>query len=163
MWWEAAPEFLHCCSVGLGGDGHLTTENSNFLLDFKAREQRIIIILNYFAASYVTMTTREIAVLNKPFSLLILNIQWKVLGFNAEKWLWNTFKCVILHQFGEIFTLTYSIYCMKLTSNLFECYAVSYVGRLRLCAQSCPTLYNPMDCGPPGSSAHGIFLAWILE
>ena len=24
-------------------------------------------------------------------------------------------------------------------------------------AQSCPTLSNPMDCSPPGSSVHGIF------
>ena len=23
--------------------------------------------------------------------------------------------------------------------------------------QSCPTLYDPMDCSPPGSSVHGIF------
>ena len=29
--------------------------------------------------------------------------------------------------------------------------------------QSCPTLYNPMDCSPPGSSIHGIFQATILE
>ena len=29
--------------------------------------------------------------------------------------------------------------------------------------QSCPTLYNPMDCGPPGSSVHGILQARILE
>ena len=28
---------------------------------------------------------------------------------------------------------------------------------------SCPTLYNPMDCSPPGSSIHGIFEARILE
>ena len=26
-------------------------------------------------------------------------------------------------------------------------------------AQSCPTLNDPMDCGPPGSSTHGIFQA----
>ena len=26
-------------------------------------------------------------------------------------------------------------------------------------AQSCPTLGDPMDCSPPGSSAHGIFQA----
>ena len=25
-------------------------------------------------------------------------------------------------------------------------------------AQSCPTLRNPMDCSPPGSSVHGIFV-----
>ena len=30
-------------------------------------------------------------------------------------------------------------------------------------AQSCPTLCDPMDCSPPGSSVHGIFQAWILE
>ena len=30
-------------------------------------------------------------------------------------------------------------------------------------AQSCPTLRNPMDCSPPGSSAHGIFQARVLE
>ena len=30
-------------------------------------------------------------------------------------------------------------------------------------AQSCPTLSNPMDCSPPGSSDHGIFQARVLE
>ena len=30
-------------------------------------------------------------------------------------------------------------------------------------AQSCPTLCNPMDCRPPGSSVHGILQARILE
>ena len=30
-------------------------------------------------------------------------------------------------------------------------------------AQSCPTLSNPMDCSPPGSSIHGIFQARALE
>ena len=30
-------------------------------------------------------------------------------------------------------------------------------------AQSCPTLWDPMDCSPPGSSVHGIIQAKILE
>ena len=30
-------------------------------------------------------------------------------------------------------------------------------------AQSCPTLCDPMDCSPPGSSVHGIFQARVLE
>ena len=30
-------------------------------------------------------------------------------------------------------------------------------------AQSCPTLCDPMDCSPPGSSVHGTFQAIILE
>ena len=32
-----------------------------------------------------------------------------------------------------------------------------------LVAQSCPTLCNPMDYSPPGSSVHGISQARILE
>ena len=31
-----------------------------------------------------------------------------------------------------------------------------------VCAQSCPTLCNPMDCSPPGFSARGISQARIL-
>ena len=30
-------------------------------------------------------------------------------------------------------------------------------------AQSCPTLFDPMDCNLPGSSVHEIFQARILE
>jgi len=29
--------------------------------------------------------------------------------------------------------------------------------------QSCPTLCDPTDCSPPGSSVHGILQARILE
>ena len=34
---------------------------------------------------------------------------------------------------------------------------------LGLVAQSCPTLCDPTDCSPPGSSVHGILQARILE
>ena len=30
-------------------------------------------------------------------------------------------------------------------------------------AQSCPTLFDSMECSPPGSSVYGIILARILE
>ena len=29
--------------------------------------------------------------------------------------------------------------------------------------QSCPTLFDPMDCSLPGFSVHGIFHATVLE
>ena len=37
--------------------------------------------------------------------------------------------------------------------------------RVRVClvAQSCPTLFDPMDCSSPSSSVHGILQARILE
>ena len=34
---------------------------------------------------------------------------------------------------------------------------------IREVIQSCPTLSDPMDCSPPGSSAHGILQARTLE
>ena len=40
------------------------------------------------------------------------------------------------------------------------------VSALRVCvlvAQSCPTLCDPMDCSPPGSTVHGVLQARILE
>ena len=37
------------------------------------------------------------------------------------------------------------------------------LGLLCMCAQSCPTPCNPMDCSPPGSSVQGIFQARILQ
>ena len=43
---------------------------------------------------------------------------------------------------------------------LLQCMKVKSVSEV---AQSCPTLSNPMDCGPPGSSVHGIFQARVLE
>ena len=39
----------------------------------------------------------------------------------------------------------------------------NYQHRVCVCAQSCPTLRNPMDHSPSGSSVHGIFQARILE
>ena len=32
-----------------------------------------------------------------------------------------------------------------------------------LVAQLCLTLCNPMDCSPPGSCVHGVFLTRVLE
>ena len=34
---------------------------------------------------------------------------------------------------------------------------------MKVLVASCPTLCDPMDCSPPGSSAHGILQARILE
>ena len=34
-----------------------------------------------------------------------------------------------------------------------------WLGKLVLVAQSYPTLCDPLDCSPPGSSVHGIFQA----
>ena len=43
---------------------------------------------------------------------------------------------------------------------LLQCMKVKSESKV---AQSCPTLSDPMDCSPPGSSIHGIFQARVLE
>ena len=44
--------------------------------------------------------------------------------------------------------------------SLFQCTKVKSESEV---TQSCPTLCNPTDCSPPGSSTHGIFQARVLE
>ena len=48
------------------------------------------------------------------------------------------------------------LYIYSFLVSLFICYHAKLL-------QSCPTLYDPMDCSLPGSSVHGIFLAIFLE
>ena len=43
------------------------------------------------------------------------------------------------------------------------CLAAMFRVECVLVAQSCPTLQDPMDCCPPGSSVHGVLQASILE
>ena len=46
------------------------------------------------------------------------------------------------------------------TTSLHVKAPIPYVS---VCAQSCLTLCDPIDCSPPGSSVHGVFQARILE
>ena len=44
-----------------------------------------------------------------------------------------------------------------------SCYRLWWSKRRGKVAQSCPALYDPMDCSPPGSSVHGISQASIPD
>ena len=50
--------------------------------------------------------------------------------------------------------------CTVLQIFLLQCMKVKSESEV---AQSCPTLSDPMDCSPPGSSVHGILQARVLE
>ena len=72
---------------------------------------------------------------------------------------------------GRFFTnwttipLAFPICCFLLLLSIVHWGRASCLlfGVLVLVAQSCPTLWDPMDCSPPGSSIHGIFQARVLE
>ena len=38
-----------------------------------------------------------------------------------------------------------------------------HINNVKVKVKSCPTLYDPVACSPPGSSIHGILQARILE
>ena len=54
-----------------------------------------------------------------------------------------------------------SLYQKFVSVTFFETFHIICV--CVLVAQSCPTLCDPMDCSPPGSSVHRIFQTRILE
>ena len=56
--------------------------------------------------------------------------------------------------------------CLTIPSSVkLLCKVPASTGNFTVCilAQSCLTFCNPVNCSPPGSSVHGIFLARILE
>ena len=59
--------------------------------------------------------------------------------------------------------------CSLVSKNtVWTCYRLTRLSMKKYCMrakshQSCPTLCNPMDCSPPGSSVHGILQQRILE
>ena len=62
-----------------------------------------------------------------------------------------------------------SNYCISESFVDYDGYSISSKGFLPTIVkesevtQSCPTLCDPVDCSPPGSSVHGILQARILE
>ena len=52
---------------------------------------------------------------------------------------------------------------MKRLGSVLQPVCSAGVSKHACCAQSCPTLCDPMDCTPPGSSVHGVLQARLLE
>ena len=63
-----------------------------------------------------------------------------------------------LHKKPEVFGLSVEPASVKASASV-QCHTAV------LCSvtQSCPTLWDPNDCSPPGSSVHGLLQARILE
>ena len=65
------------------------------------------------------------------------------------------------HTYLTLETL-HGMECCKVTIALRRKETRANISKVKE-AQSCPTLCNPVDCSPPGSSVHGILQARILE
>ena len=63
---------------------------------------------------------------------------------NLKKCITNTLSFCYISEVNAILQTNYSF--------IFWKFVVAVLG---LIAQSCPTVWNPIDCNPPGSSVHG--------
>ena len=78
----------------------------------------------------------------------------------AKSWTWLsnwTDTCLSLSLSLSIYIYIYICTCI-----FFFRFFSPYLSVYLLAAQSCLTLYDPMDCSPQGFSVHGIFQARIL-
>ena len=87
--------------------------------------------------------------------------------FNLYPFLLHCLICwyIVVHS-----SFLWSLYCCGIGGNFSICIAgfifLDLLSFFLMCmsfAQSYPTLRNPMDCSPPGSSVHGILQARVLE
>ena len=69
----------------------------------------------------------------------------------------------LTHFFKQPFLAAFLVVLMVGLVHYQLCVCVCVCACMCSVIQSCLTLCDPMDCSPPGSSVHGIFLARILE
>ena len=84
--------------------------------------------------------------------------QWKEQHSSFFDWVAN-----VCYRFNRIKSISRPHYMNRLKENHHGMISKEIVLALVLVAQLCPTLCDPMDDSPPGSSVHEIFQARILE
>ena len=76
----------------------------------------------------------------------------------------GTLKSLVQHHSSKASILRRSaFFIVQLSHPYMTTGKTTALTRCTFVAQSCPTLCNPVDCSPPGSSVHGILQARILE
>ena len=88
-----------------------------------------------------------------------------------SNWLWDHPKAPWCINFGMWSDFIFYVHSQKIYPEIGKAARDTAPVKIRitqghcfcLAAQSCPTLCDPMDCSPPGSSVHGISQVRILE
>ena len=84
-----------------------------------------------------------------------LTPQFKSINFPALSFLYGP-TLISIHDYGKAIALTRQTFVRKGMSLLFNILSAKSL-------QSCPTLCDPIDGGPPGSPVPGILQASTLE
>ena len=89
------------------------------------------------------------------FTVLVKESFWQLPVVFSENYSPCRWICVVFLQGADLSVLLFPHLHLLLAMYLNLCMCA--------CAQSCPTLCDPMDCSPPCSLIHGILQAKILE
>ena len=76
------------------------------------------------------------------------------------------YSCIGIDIDIDIATSLYVLVDIYINMQVFICIYYMHAAAAAAAAkslQSCPTLCDPIDSSPPGSSVHGVFQARILE
>ena len=97
-----------------------------------------------------------------PHPLVCLFLQWHSPTPNLfAHWSWHSWLTWVDHSISCPFCSL----CLDFLNSFLKWTYIqqNVVMQCAMLSQSCTTLCEPMVCGPPGSSVHGIFQARILE
>ena len=86
-------------------------------------------------------------------------LEWVAIPFSRGS-SWPRDWTQLSYMAGRFFTI---LATLLLQLHILELFSELFMKKESEVAQSCPTLCDPLDCSPPGSSIHGIFQARILE
>ena len=84
-------------------------------------------------------------------------MKFAVNSVDWKHWFWMPTKWNVTASFSKKKKKNFILLISRLVLEKSSLFLKSEV------AQPCPTLCDPMDCSPPGSSVHGILQARILE
>jgi len=130
------------CSLGI----------SNFLQEIFSLSHSVVFL--YFFA----LITEECFLIS-PFYSLKLCILMGIFFLFSSAFQFSSFHSYLYGLFGKPFCLFVFLF---LGDGLDPSLLYNVMKESEV-TQSCPTLCNPMDCSPPGSSVHGIVQARVLE
>ena len=108
-----------------------------------------------FESTSLTCLAQSLPQLCCTFTQKVLDIKTP-----SRLWLITTLSFIMSWQFAYYIILNWTL------RHLFAIWSTTWLSSAAAAAkslQSCPTLRDPMDCSPPGSSIHGIFQARVLE
>ena len=111
---------------------------------------------------FINEAQRDFVISHKAFSKQVKELWLETLCVCVSP-SWGWVLCSVLRSFCTICIFPQKLWAMINELVLIPFRAEKEVEKHPYCCQSCPTVCNPLNCSPPGSSVHGIVQTRTLE